>query len=207
MADIPPWERRGRDLLDVLDRVRKVEADPSIADSPFRRYLEQASYVQAVCWIAACLADALHTAHAHGLLHMDVKPSNVLIADDGLPVLLDFHLAHRPMAAGERVVDRLGGTRVGWRPSTAPPWTRSAAGRSSRNPSTDVPTFALGSCFATHSSARKRGAGGTIAPGTSRNSRVTTGLADIVDKCTAENAASRYGDAGALADDLRRDSE
>ena len=140
VAHIPPEERRGRDLLDVLDRVRKVEADPSIADSPFRRYLEQASYVQAVCWIAACLADALHAAHAHGLLHMDVKPSNVLIADDGLPVLLDFHLAHRPMAAGERVVDRLGGT-PGWmapehrarhgrgRPRTSPLGTRRRTSR------------------------------------------------------------------------------
>ena len=82
-------------------------------DGPYRRYLDQASYVQAVCWIAACLADALQSAHAHGLVHMDVKPSNVLIAADGLPVLLDFHLAHRPIGAGERIIDRLGGT-PGW---------------------------------------------------------------------------------------------
>ena len=71
-----------------------------ITDGPYRRYLDQAAYVQAVCWIAACLADALHSAHVHGLIHMDVKPSNVLIADDGLPILLDFHLAHRPIDPG-----------------------------------------------------------------------------------------------------------
>ena len=41
---------------------------------------------------------------------MDVKPSNVLIAADGLPMLLDFHLARRPIPAGERVPDRIGGT-------------------------------------------------------------------------------------------------
>ena len=37
-----------------------------------------------------------------------------------------------------------------------------------------------------------------------RNPQVTTGLADIVDKCAADCAADRYADAAALADDLRR---
>ena len=95
-----PRPRAGRDPI-------------ALADGPYRRYLEQASYIQAVCWIVACLADGLQSAHAHGLIHMDVKPSNVLIAADGLPLLLDFHLAHRPIGAGEFVADRLGGTR-GW---------------------------------------------------------------------------------------------
>ena len=80
---------------------------------PFRRGLERASYSQAILWIAACLADALEYAHARGLVHMDVKPSNVLIAADGQPMLLDFHLARGPIRAGGRVADRLGGT-PGW---------------------------------------------------------------------------------------------
>jgi len=70
-------------------------------------------YVEAVCWIVACLAEGLQSAHAHGLVHLDVKPSNVLIAGDGLPMQLDFHLARRPVGAGEQIVDRLGGT-PGW---------------------------------------------------------------------------------------------
>jgi eukaryotic-like serine/threonine-protein kinase len=205
VAHIPPGERRGRDLLDVLDRLRKVEADPSIADSPFRRYLEQATYVQAVCWIAACLADALNAAHAHGLLHMDVKPSNVLIADDGLPVLLDFHLAHRPMAAGERIGDRLGGT-PGW----MAPEHRAAMDAVGRGQALSEPVderadlFGLGlllRCALAGPETRGRGDNRSWH---TRNSRVTTGLADLVDKCTAENAVGRYGDAAALADDLRR---
>ena len=205
VAHIPPDERRGRDLLDVLDRLRKVEADPSIADSPFRRYLEQATYVQAVCWIAACLADALNAAHAHGLLHMDVKPSNALIADDGLPVLLDFHLAHRPMEAGERISDRLGGT-PGW----MAPEHRAAMDAVGRGQALSEPVderadlFGLGlllRCALAGPETRGRGDNRSWH---TRNSRVTTGLADLVDKCTAENAAGRYGDAAALADDLRR---
>jgi hypothetical protein len=43
--------------------------------------------------VVAVLADALHHAHSQGVVHRDVKPSNVLIDRDGNPRLLDFGLA------------------------------------------------------------------------------------------------------------------
>jgi serine/threonine protein kinase len=87
LVEVPLQERRGRHLLEALCRVHDGQFPlPATDEGPYRRYLEQASYIQAVCWIVACLADGLHEAHAHGLVHMDVKPSNVLIAADGLPL-------------------------------------------------------------------------------------------------------------------------
>ncbi len=39
------------------------------------------------------VCDALHLAHEHGILHRDIKSSNILIADDGTMKLVDFGLA------------------------------------------------------------------------------------------------------------------
>jgi serine/threonine-protein kinase len=43
--------------------------------------------------IARKLADALAYAHAHGMLHRDVKPANVLMSKSGEPILTDFGIA------------------------------------------------------------------------------------------------------------------
>lgn len=40
-------------------------------------------------------ARALHLAHEHGLVHRDIKPGNLMVKEDGSPVVLDFGLAHQ----------------------------------------------------------------------------------------------------------------
>ncbi|HSN14524.1 MAG TPA: protein kinase, partial [Anaeromyxobacteraceae bacterium] len=47
-----------------------------------------------VARLGAALADALHSLHLQDAIHLDLKPSNVMIRPDGEAVLVDFGLAH-----------------------------------------------------------------------------------------------------------------
>ena len=50
-------------------------------------------YVRRACELVTKLASGLHAAHKCGIIHRDVKPSNILINQNGEPKIVDFGLA------------------------------------------------------------------------------------------------------------------
>ncbi|MFD1150390.1 serine/threonine-protein kinase [Saccharothrix hoggarensis] len=60
--------------------------------------------------LGARLADALAHVHAHGLVHRDVKPSNILLDHEGDAYLADFGLAHLTGATRLTRTNQLVGT-------------------------------------------------------------------------------------------------
>jgi serine/threonine protein kinase/tetratricopeptide (TPR) repeat protein len=68
------------------------------------------SYVEAVLWMIARLADGLAHAHERGIVHRDLKPANVLLSDEGQPMLLDFNLSDDGSPAQHAAGAKIGGT-------------------------------------------------------------------------------------------------
>jgi serine/threonine protein kinase/tetratricopeptide (TPR) repeat protein len=200
----PGPSRSGKQILEVLDAAGD-EGLRGPVRGPVRPLLARASYVQAVCWIGACLADALHYAHERGLLHLDVKPSNVLLAADGQPMLLDFHLARPPLAGGEPPPGWLGGTPGCMAPEQEAAVAAVAEGTPLPGPVDGrADLYGLGGLLYEVLGGRGPYRPGHSPPLSACGSGVGVGLSDVVARCLAPDPRERYPDGAALAADLRR---
>lgn len=198
-------ERTGQHLLDALIQAEGCSPLALSVSGPACRFLAGSSWGRAICWMGICLAEGLQYVHERGLVHLDLKPSNVLWTADGQPMILDLHLAQGPIEAGAAPPACLGGTPAYMAPEQRLALAAVRAGH--RVPATvdgraDVYALGLVLCEAL--------SGALPPPGHAarwilqRNPQVSVGLADIVAKCLAEAPQARYPDAASLADDLRR---
>jgi len=71
---------KGESLRDQLDRERQLPVDSAVG-------------------IATEVAEALASAHEHGVIHRDIKPANIMVSQ-GRPLLADFGIALAVSAAG-----------------------------------------------------------------------------------------------------------
>lgn len=205
LKEIPPAHRTGADLLRVLDASRTNLINfPGWSNT--RQFLAGATYPRALCWIGACVAEALHAAHSRGLLHLDLKPSNVLITDDGQPMLLDFHHARGPIAPGDPGPERLGGTYGYMAPEQEAAMDAVLQGRplpSAIDARSDI--FALGvTLFEALTGVYPTGSNLSISSLRWANPKIDPGLAGIVARCLSVDPENRFPTAAALAGELRR---
>lgn len=74
-----------------------------------RQRLLQPMSLEQFLGIATQCAEALVSAHAHGIVHCDIKPENIMLTTDGQVKILDFGVAKRlPRSDHSTTVDRSG---------------------------------------------------------------------------------------------------
>jgi len=83
------------------------------------------------------LLDGLGEVHDHGLLHLDIKPSNIWLREDSTPVLLDFGAARHALDIGPPA------PRAMYTPGYAAP--EQYHGKFTLGPWTDI--YAVGACI------------------------------------------------------------
>jgi non-specific serine/threonine protein kinase/serine/threonine-protein kinase len=158
--------------------------------------------------LGLALARALEAVHAAGLVHRDVKPSNVLLCFDGRTVLTDFGLAH----SNDQGQGTASGEFLGTAAYAAPEQLRGE--RERIGPRSDV--YSLGVTLyaalagqtpfgtATPSAVLRRIEEGRAQPLAKLNPAVPRDLATIVAHAMEPELARRYASASELAEDLER---
>lgn len=183
-----------------MELVEGVSLDQRLDRDDLGLGAAMSSRQRAAALVVACVAEALDHAHRNGLVHRDVKPQNILLADDGRVLLVDFGLAV-PRGDGADGAPACEGT-----PRYMSPEQRMGA---SVGPATDI--YACGLVLAEllsrcrpfdelTTSELMDASGRSVIP------RIPEGVGDlaaICRRCLAEDPAARYGTAGALAADLR----
>lgn len=170
-------------------------------------------WIREIVKLIANVARGVHAAHHAGLVHCDLKPGNILIADDGSPKVADFGIAARVVDPEDEVIRGTAGGPLGNLAFISPEQFREEPG------SVAIPAdlYALGGLLyyaltrelpnghtPEEIALRHRsGEAGTPVSLRANNTRAfDADLDSICAKALAPVAAQRYSSAAAFADDL-----
>ncbi len=156
------------------------------------------------------IAEALHFAHEHAVVHRDVKPSNIMIDPDGNALLTDFGLA-RSLATDDEASFTMEGAVIGTPSYMSPEQAEGrldAVGRASDVYSLGATLFALlvgRSPFAGKSAMETIQMVRDVEPQPPRriDPAIPRDLEAICLKAMSKRIIDRYPSARAMADDLR----
>lgn len=195
----------GENLAQSITRARETDATCArIPSAPTRG--REAALAVAVC--IARVARALSAAHAQGVIHRDVKPSNVILSSGGEPVLVDFGLAIHEEATGASL------TRTGDTAGTPAYIAPELVSGERTRPDVQSDVYSLGVTLYECLTLRRPFDGPTpvalyraIATASatdahSLNPGVTRDLATIAATAMERDRSRRYASAAALAEDL-----
>lgn len=208
---IQEMRRRGTPPAELtaeeLDRAyRTVRAAKGVQDDA--GFGSRGDYADAVCRIVAQVADALEEVHAHGIVHRDVKPSNILIDGRGRARLFDLGLAHVADAPALTRTGEFAGSPYYASPEQVSARRGAVDGRSDVYSlgATLYELLALGVPLQAENAAAllRRIELDDPIPLRERAPLATRDLEVVCGVAMAKDVGSRYRTAGALAADLRR---
>ena len=197
----------GANPMDVVRGFVAGQPDQEHARGP-EGALAAETYTVFVCRVGVAIARALEAVHRAGLLHRDVKPSNILIRRDGVPLLTDFGLARDQDATLVTQAGQFLGT-----PAYAPPEQLRGEGEAV-DPRSDV--YSLGATLyhalalrvpfdgSTTGAILRQIESGRLAPLRAVDARLPRDLETIVGKAMEPEPSRRYETADELAEDLER---
>lgn len=153
------------------------------------------------------LCDAIDYAHRLGLLHLDLKPANILLDERNEPLIADFGLARHMDGKGGVDAQEVSGTPAFMAPEQI------LIKQYRLTPATDI--YALGAILyrcltgvSPHGEGKpddviRRAAAGRVRPPRELNQAIPRDLDAISMKCLELQPSDRYANVAALADDLR----